>query len=179
MGRLGVVLSIGGLALKGIHLERDLIKNIVDSGQVQFRLLKPRLGQPLLGFELGNAGGFFDNRTPVIGLAAEDLADATLLDDRVGLGAKSGSHKDILDIAQAAEFAIQQILALARAEQPPRANKFTGFELRGLELAAADLQNNVLRSVFDGRSIRSLRLRRFAFGSLLCLFRSSLCSSVP
>ena len=57
----------------------------MDAGQVQLRLLQPSLRQPLAGFELGYACRLFDDGAPVVGLAAEDLPDATLLDDGVGL----------------------------------------------------------------------------------------------
>ena len=69
---------------------------------------------------LGDAGGFFNDGAAIGGLAAQDLADAALLDDGVRLRAKAGAHKDVLNVAQAAELAVQQVLAFTRAEQAAR-----------------------------------------------------------
>ena len=76
-------------------------------------MLQPRLRQTLLSLELGDAGGLFDNGAPVVRLAAENLADAALLDDGVRFGTETGPHEDILYVAQAAELSVQQIFALA------------------------------------------------------------------
>src|SRR5207253_11276119 len=80
-----IALCLRGLPFQRVHLPGDFLKDVVDAGQVQLRLLQPRLRQTLAGFELGYARGLFDDGAPVMGLAAEDLPDATLLDDGVGL----------------------------------------------------------------------------------------------
>jgi hypothetical protein len=51
---------------------------------------------------------------------AEDHADLALLDDRVGLGAEPGVHEQLVDIAQAAHFPVDQVLTVARAKQAAR-----------------------------------------------------------
>jgi len=52
-----------------------------------------------------------------VGLAAQDLPYASLLDERVGLRPQARAHEDVLDVAQAAEFAVELILAFTGAEQ--------------------------------------------------------------
>ena len=65
-----------------------------------------------------------------VGLAAQDLPDAALLDDGVGLGPEAGAHEDVLNVAQAAELAVQQILAFAGAEQAARDRDLARLEGR-------------------------------------------------
>src|ERR1035438_1136722 len=48
-----------------------------------------------------------------------------------------------MNIAQTAEFAVQQVFTVAGAEQATRDYNFSGAELLLVELAAANLQNNV------------------------------------
>jgi hypothetical protein len=66
-----------------------------------------------------------------------------LLDERVRLRAQAGAHEQFLNVAQAAEFAVQQIFAVAGAKQAAGDDDFSGAELLLVELAAADFQHNV------------------------------------
>ena len=86
-------------------------------------------------------GGLFDDGAAVGGLAAEDLPDAPLLDDGVGLGAEARAHEDVLNVAQAAELAVQQIFAFAGAER--RRVIWISPHEGALEFAAPDLEDNV------------------------------------
>ena len=106
-----------GLALQRIHLPRDFLEDVIDAGQVLLGVFEARFGQPLLGLELGDAGSFFDDGAAVGGTAAQDLPDASLLDQGVGLRPQTGAHEEFLNIAQAAELAVQQVFAFAGAEQ--------------------------------------------------------------
>ena len=124
-----VALGLRGLALQRIHLARDFFEDVVDAGQVQLGVFEAGFGEALLGLELGDAGGFFENRAAVGGTAAEDLADASLLDERVGLGPEAGAHEQFLNVAQAAELAVQQIFAVAGAEQAARDHDFSVHEI--------------------------------------------------
>ena len=147
----GVALGFGGLALQRIHLARDFFEDVVDAREVQLGVFEARFGEALLGFEFRNAGGLFENRAAVGGAAAEDLADASLLDERVGLGAEAGAHEEFLNVAQAAEFAVEQIFAVAGAEQAAGDVDFSGVELLLVEFAAADFQDDVRGDGSDGR----------------------------
>ena len=141
-----VALGLGSLPLQRIHLAGDFIEDIVDARQVQLALLQPRLGKSFASFEPGHARRLFDNRAPVVRFAAQDLADAPLLDDGVGLRSQARAHEQILNVAQAADFSVQEIFAFARAEEPPGDYNFARLELRRLQLAAPDLQHHVLAS---------------------------------
>ena len=107
-------------------------------------MFEAKFCQPLLRFELRNSGSLFDNRAAVVRLAREDLADASLLDDRVRLGTKAGAHEDVLDVAQPAKFSIQQIFALARTEQAARDHDLASTEPR-LKLAPSNFQYHLRR----------------------------------
>ncbi len=140
-----VALGLGGLALQRIHLARDFVENVVDAGQVQLGVFEAGFGQALFGLEFRDSGGFFEDGAAVGGAAAEDLADASLLDQRVGLRAQAGAHEEFLNVAQAAELAIQQVFAVAGAEQAARDVDLTVVKLLLVELTAADFENHVGR----------------------------------
>ena len=142
VAQLGVTLGFRRLPLQRIHLPRDFVEDVVDAGQVELGVFQPSFGQPLARFVLGDAGSLFNDGAAIGGLAAEDLADASLLDDGVGLGAKAGAHEDVLNVAQAAELAVQQIFAFAGAEQAARDLDFAGLE-GALKFAAADFQDDL------------------------------------
>ena len=138
-----IALGFGGLALERIHLARDFVEDVVDAGEVQLGIFQARLGQALLGFEFRDPCGFFENCAAVGGTAAQNLTDASLLDQRVGLRAQAGAHEQFLDVAEAAEFTVQQIFAVAGAKQAARDHDFPGAKLLLVELAAANLEHNV------------------------------------
>ena len=140
-----VALRLRRLPLQRSHLLRDFLENVVHPRQVLLRLLQPQFGQTLLRFEARNSGSLFDNRAPVMRLRAQQLPDALLADDRVGLRPQTGAHEDVLNIAQPAQLPVQQIFAVAGAEQPPRNHNLA--TLRGaLELAPANLQHHFVPS---------------------------------
>ena len=109
----GIALRLAGLALQRIHLPRDFFENVVDAVQVLLGIFQARFGQALLGLEFRDPGGFFNDGAAVGGTAAQNLPDASLLDQRVGLGAEARAHEQFLDVAQAAQFSIQQVFAVA------------------------------------------------------------------
>jgi len=62
---------------------------------------------------------FFDDGTPVGRLRAENLSDASLLDNGVGVRAQAYAHEEILNVAASPRDAtIDEVLALPRAIQP-------------------------------------------------------------
>ena len=115
---------------------------------------EPKLGEALLGLEAGDAGGLFDDAAAVERLGAEQLADALLPDDGVGLAAEAGAHEDVLNVAQAADLAVQQIFGVAGAEEAAGDGEFAGADRSAAELAAADLQHHVIRICRFGGSVR-------------------------
>ena len=118
--------------------------------QIQLRILKPRFGQALLRLELRDARCFFENRATISGTAAQNLPNASLLDQRVGLGSQARSHEQFLNIAQAAQLSVQQVFAVAGAEQAARDHDLARLELLLVELASANFQNHVRSRRPDG-----------------------------
>ena len=151
----GEALGLGGLALERVHLARDFFKDVVDAGKVLPGAFEAEFGEAFFGFEASDAGGFFDDGATIMWLGAEKLADALLADDGVALGTEAGAHEDVLDVAQAAELAVEEVFAFACAEE---AASDDDFALLGgaLEFAAADFEDDGLRAPL--RSRRLLRL---------------------
>ena len=114
------------LPLERVHLPRDFLQNVVDAVQVLLCAFELEFRQPLAGLELGDARGLFDDRTAIERTRAEDLPDAALLDNGVVFGAEAGSEKDILDVAEPAELAVDQVLALSRPEKLARDGELGG-----------------------------------------------------
>ena len=148
LAQLGVALRLRSLALQRIHLPRDFFENVIHAGQVYLGVFQTRFRQPLLGFELGDAGGFFDDGPAIGGTAAQNLPDASLLDQGIRFRPQAGAHEQFLDIAQAAQLSVQQIFAFAGAEQPPVYDDLSSLKLL-LELSAANLQNHLGSGVGD------------------------------
>ena len=85
IAQLAITLSFRRLTLERVHLPRDFIKDVVDAREILARLLQPKLGETLLGFESCNSCSFFEDGTAIVRLARENLSDASLFDDRVRL----------------------------------------------------------------------------------------------
>jgi hypothetical protein len=122
-----------------------------------FGIFQACFGKPLLGLELGDAGSFFNDGAAIGRTAAENLSDTTLLDEGIGLRPESGAHEQLLNIAETAELAIQQVLAVSGAEQTARYNDLSRAE-RLLKLAAADFEDYL--GTLVGRSQSQTRIAR-------------------
>ena len=115
-----VAARLRGLPLQRAALLFDLEDDVVDARQVLLRRFELQLGGAAAGLVLRDAGGFLDQLAPIGRPRAEDHPDLALLDDGVGLGAEARVHQQLVDVPQPAHFAVDQVLALARAVQPPR-----------------------------------------------------------
>ena len=140
-----VALGLRSLALQRIHLSRDFFEDVVHARQVELGIFEARFGETLLRLEFGDARSLFENGAAISRTAAQDLPNASLLDHSVGLRPKPGSHEQFLNVAQAAELAVQQVFAVARAEQAARDHDLSRVELLLVELATANFQNHVRR----------------------------------
>ena len=97
------------------HLSDDVGKPeqvLLGGLELSFRLLAPRL-------VLGDSGRLLDERPPVLGLGADDEADAALLDDRVRARADTGPKEKLGDVQEPAGRPVDLVLAVAVAEQAP------------------------------------------------------------
>ena len=86
--------------------------------QVLLRRFELQLGLPATRLELGDARRLLDQLAPIGRLRAEDLTDLALLDDGVALDADPHVHQQVLHVAQPADVAVDQILALPRPIEP-------------------------------------------------------------
>ena len=116
VAQLGIALGFAGLALERVHLPRDLFEDVVHAVQIRLGVFETRLRETLPRLELRNPSRFFNDGAAVRRTAAQNLTDASLLDERVRLRPQTRSHEQFLDVAQPAQFSIQQVFAIAAAE---------------------------------------------------------------
>ena len=114
-----VAARLGGLAFERVQLPRHLADDVLDPEQVLLRQLQLHLGRVAAALEEGDARRLLDQGAPVGRFRAEDLADAPLLDQGVGVRTEAGSLEQRLDVLEAAAAAVEQVLALARAVEAP------------------------------------------------------------
>ena len=101
------------LALERAQVALDFLDDVVQARKIglgRFHLAE-RFFLPRL--VLGDAGGFFDQQAPLFGLGVDDLADLSLLDDRVAFGADAGIHEKLLNVFEPRWHAIDEIFAFA------------------------------------------------------------------
>ena len=111
---------LGRLTFERAELFLQFENDVFEPRQVQLRGLELQLSRPPPRFVLRDPRGFFNQLAPVGGTRAEDHPDLALLDDRVGFGPQAGVHQQFVDVAEAADLAVDQIFALARAIQAAR-----------------------------------------------------------
>ena len=110
---------LGRLPLQRAALLLDLEHDVVDAGEVLLRRFELQLRGAAPALVLRDARGLFDELPAVGRTRAQNLADLALLDHRVGLHADAGVHQQVLHVAQPAHLAVDQVLALTRAIEPP------------------------------------------------------------
>ena len=119
VAELPVPSRLGRLALEGsallLHLEHD----VVDTREVQLCGFELQLSGAAPRLVLGDARRFLDEHATVGRSRAQNQSDLALLDDGVGLGTEPRVHQKVVNIPQPARPTIDQILALARAIEPP------------------------------------------------------------
>ena len=69
--------------------------------------------------EPAEPGRLLDQRAPLLGLAAEDLLDAALADDRAHLAAEADVGQQLDEVGAPDRRAVDEVLPLAAAVQPP------------------------------------------------------------
>ena len=157
-----VALGLGGLTLEGVHLAGDFVEDVVDAGEVLLGGFEAEFGEALFGLEAGDPGGLFDDGAAVVGLRSEKLADALLPDDGVGLAAEAGAHEDVLDVAEAADLAVEKVFAVAGAEEAAGDGELACTDRGAAEFAAANLQDDVVGLAGSAAASASLAAGRSA-----------------
>ena len=120
VAKLLVALRLAGLPLQRPALLFDLEHDVVDAGQVLPRGFELELRRAAAGLVPGDAGRFFDQLAAIGRPRAQNEANLALLDDGVRLRAEARVHQQFVHVAQAADLAVDQILALSRSVETPR-----------------------------------------------------------
>jgi hypothetical protein len=102
------------------HLLTDLVDQIVEARQVDRRLLEPSLRTASPVAIEPHARRLLEQLAPIVGAVGEQRVDHPALDDDARIGAEARAAHEILDVAQSARRAVQEVLAVARAREPPR-----------------------------------------------------------
>ena len=127
------------LPLETLELLFHLVHDVIHAQQVLLGRLELERGLPPAGPVLGDPGRLLDEGPAVGGLAGEDQADLALLDDGVRLGAEAGVHEQLVDVPQAADLAVHEVLALPVAVEPP-GDDALGDAVRAAAVQARDLE---------------------------------------
>ena len=106
-----------GLALERTQLTAHLAQQVLHAQQAGLGGVEAALGLLLAAAVLQHAGGFFDDRPPILRAGVEHGVDLALADDDVLLAADTGVAEQLLHVEQAAVDAVDRVLALAGAEQ--------------------------------------------------------------
>ena len=84
--------------------------------EVLDRALELALAGDLAAAEQRRARRLLDEQAQLLGLRGDDLADAALLDHRVGLGADTAAEEELGDVAQPRRRVVDEVVRLAGAE---------------------------------------------------------------
>ena len=124
--------GFGDLAFQGVHAALLLGEDVGDAEEVCLGVFEFAEGVFFLAFELGDAGGFFEDGAAFLGLGGEDLIDLTLRHDGVGGAADAGVHEEVVEIAEAAEGAVEAVFGTAIAEDAAGDGDFVEIDFEGL-----------------------------------------------
>src|SRR5262249_3396633 len=84
-------------------------------------------GFDLARLESADAGGFLEDGAAFLRRRLEQNVNAALLDDAVGIRAGAAAEKEVLDVLEAADLAVDEILVLAAAISAARDLHFLGL----------------------------------------------------
>ena len=111
-----VAASLPGLTLERTDLALHLLDDVGDAEEIRLGVLELAECLFLLRLVLGDAGGLLEDGAAVLRAAVEQEGGLALLHDGVGAPADAGVHEEIVDVLEAAGGAVDQVLALAVAE---------------------------------------------------------------
>ena len=114
-----VLQSLLGLTLQGGDLAADLVHDVPDAKEILARRLElaERL-RPLL-LVARDPRGLLDEDAPVEGLRGQDVGEALLLHEGVGLRVDPGPQEQVVDVLETADRLVEQVLRLPVPVEPP------------------------------------------------------------
>ena len=108
-----------GLALERAQPRARLALDVQRAVEVRLRALQLELGAAAALAVLAEAGGLLDEQPAVARAGGDDRLDAALGHDGVHLLAQAGVAEDLQHVDEAAARAVEPVLAVARAVEPP------------------------------------------------------------
>ena len=116
--RLHLLVAAGarGLGAERVDLAAKLGDDVREAGEVLVGRLELAERLAAVGAEAGDAGRLLEDRAAVLGAGGEDRVDLALGHHGVGRRADARVHEEALDVAEAAGRAVDEVLALAGAE---------------------------------------------------------------
>src|SRR5258705_13421401 len=87
-----------GLTSQAVYLTIYFGNDVCDPGKICASRFEPGFGSALTHAKLGNARRLFNDRAAVHRLGGENLANATLFDDRVVTAGQAGAREEILNV---------------------------------------------------------------------------------
>ena len=114
-----VLLSLLRLALEGAELASDLVHDVADPEQVLPRRVELALRLAALLLVAGDARRLLDEDPPLVRLRGQHVVELLLVHDRIGPGAGACPGQEVEDVAEAAGIAVEEVLALRGAIEPP------------------------------------------------------------
>ena len=127
LAQFGITACFRSLALQRGKLLFNFDEDVVDAREIHARGFEFGFGEAALRLVHSDAGSFFNNGAAIHGPRIQNLPDAALLDDGVGIWAKTHAHEEFLDVAEAGDAAIKNVFALARAVEAAADYDFAGL----------------------------------------------------
>ncbi len=115
--QVAVATSRIGLSLERSELPTHLAKQILHTQQAGLGGVETTLGALFAASELQHAGGFLDDRPPLLRPGVQHRVDLALAHDHVLLATDARVAEHFLNVEQATGDTVDRVLALASAEQ--------------------------------------------------------------
>ena len=119
---------LAGVNLERAHLAIDFFDDVGEAEQVVADLLELELDLALAHAEARDAGRLLEDAAPVDGVAREDAVDLPLLHERVAARDESGPEEEVAHVLQADGLLVDEVFALARAEEAARDDDVVGLD---------------------------------------------------
>ena len=119
LGELGVALGLAALAGEAPDLGLDLGDEVLHPLKVHRRLFQSPLGAVLPVAVEPDPRRLLEERPALVGAVGEEEVDHLRLDHHAGVAAEPGAAQQVLDVAEPDRRAVEQVVALARAREPP------------------------------------------------------------
>ena len=110
-----VALGLGCLQLHAAQLLFHLVDDVAQAQEVLIDALQTAQRFGLLGLEAADAGRLLEDGAPLLGGGLQEHVHPALLDDAVGVRAGAAAQEQVLDVPEAADLVVDQVLALAAA----------------------------------------------------------------